>query len=239
MYKKLSTAGQSDGAAYVKIFGVDEASTETAPTRGAGQTFLLDTVFMGLSDGSAGNHDYYIYLDDMYIDKSRARVELCSESTWAARAHCEIQPPTSWSATTAAVTINQGTFTSGTTAYVYLVDSDGVANATGYPVEIGADGGGGETCSDGIQNQNETGVDCGGVCSACPTCSDGIQNQNETGVDCGGVCTPCLAPITSRSLRASGRFVLNSSLQYMPFTYHWINDSGDTWITDNTERWRY
>ena len=49
----------------------------------------------------------------------------------------EVQVPTSWSATSIAVTANLGAFATGSTAYVYVVDPNGQVSA-GRPVTIGA-----------------------------------------------------------------------------------------------------
>ena len=83
--------------------------------------------------------------DDILFDTTQARVELCPGSTWAARGGCESQPATSWGASSIVVTVNRGGFSTGNTAYLYVVDSTGTANASGYSVTIGGGGGGGTT----------------------------------------------------------------------------------------------
>jgi len=80
------------------------------------------------------------YTDDTYISWTQARVMLSDHSTWDSThsgQHQEIQIPTAWSDTSITVTLNQGSFTSGSTAYVYVVDSTGAVNATGYEITIG------------------------------------------------------------------------------------------------------
>ncbi|KAB0668510.1 hypothetical protein F6V30_15515 [Oryzomonas sagensis] len=79
-----------------------------------------------------------VWQDDIYVQKgSQSRVELCDASTWASRKSCEIQPLMSWSAGSIVATVNQGGFASNATAYLYVVDSTGTANASGYPVTLG------------------------------------------------------------------------------------------------------
>lgn len=80
--------------------------------------------------------------DDILFDTTQSRVELCPGSTWNARGGCESQPATSWGASSIAVTVNRGGFSTGNTAYLYVVDSTGSANASGYSVTIGGGGGG-------------------------------------------------------------------------------------------------
>lgn len=79
-----------------------------------------------------------IWFDDPYVQyNTPARIELCSGSTWTNRGKCEIQVPTVWSASSISATVNAGNFSSGSTAYLYIVDSTGAANGAGNQVKIG------------------------------------------------------------------------------------------------------
>lgn len=90
--------------------------------------------FVGTSGGTVSST---VYMDDVYIDNTLARVELCDAQTLAASTHCEVQPLTSWSDTAATLTFNPGSFAPSSTAYMYVIDANGDANATGYAVTIG------------------------------------------------------------------------------------------------------
>jgi hypothetical protein len=82
------------------------------------------------------------YWDDIYIQTgTQARIELCAESAWASRKHCEIQIPSAWSSGSITFSLNQGSFSGSTAAYVYVVDSSGAVSPSGYPVTIGSGGG--------------------------------------------------------------------------------------------------
>lgn len=85
-----------------------------------------------------------VSFDDVYIDQTPARVELCSKSSYAAKQSqgdlCEIQIPASWSTTSIGVNFNQGAFSSGQTAYLYVTDADGAVNPQGYPLIIAGQG---------------------------------------------------------------------------------------------------
>ena len=67
------------------------------------------------------------WLDDVYVDSTQARVEVCESSSWNSRGHCEVQIPTTWSSGAITVTANHGSFTPEqfSTAYVYVVNSSG------------------------------------------------------------------------------------------------------------------
>ena len=91
------------------------------------------------TDGAGTMTAGVVWLEDLFIQHgSPARVELCDSSTWASRKTCFIQPPTSWGSSVS-VTLNKGTFASGSTAYLYAIDSSGnVSN--GQPITIGSGG---------------------------------------------------------------------------------------------------
>jgi hypothetical protein len=77
------------------------------------------------------------WLDDLYLDCSRARIELGNAATWAACTHREIQPWTAWADGSVTVTVNHGTLPHGT-QYLYAVKPDGTPfDANGHPVTLG------------------------------------------------------------------------------------------------------
>jgi len=76
-------------------------------------------------------------VDNIYIDTTPQRVEIGNASTWAATTNREILLPTAWSDSSITATNRQGRFNAGQTAYLYVVDSAGAVNNSGYPVTIG------------------------------------------------------------------------------------------------------
>jgi hypothetical protein len=75
-----------------------------------------------------------VWLDDIYVSQSQARVEMCTSPTWALCRKKEIQPLVSWSANKVSVKLNRGGLSSFTGAYLYVVDNTGAANAAGIPL---------------------------------------------------------------------------------------------------------
>jgi hypothetical protein len=72
---------------------------------------------------------------EIYVDNTPARVEICNALTKAGSTHCEIQLPTNqWIDGQLQISVNQGSFLDGATAYLYVMDADGKTNADGYPV---------------------------------------------------------------------------------------------------------
>jgi hypothetical protein len=62
--------------------------------------------------------------DDLYIDYSWARVELCDTSDWATCRHREVQVPQQWADGQVVVDLNQGSFSPGSTVFLFVVDPD-------------------------------------------------------------------------------------------------------------------
>lgn len=78
------------------------------------------------------------YFADIYFDTTPQRVLACAGSAWTSRGLCEIQIPSVWNDTSVTVTINQGAFPDFSSQYLYVVDADGNANSSGYPITFGS-----------------------------------------------------------------------------------------------------
>jgi PKD repeat protein len=79
-----------------------------------------------------------IYWDDIYVDNTRARVEICNNNIFAFADHCEVQIPSDWSDSAISVQVNQGTFADGQSAYLFVIDEDNYVNNDGYPISFKA-----------------------------------------------------------------------------------------------------
>ncbi len=90
---------------------------------------------------------------EVYVDNTRARVEICNNSVKANATHCEPQiPHTTWNSTAIQVTVNQGSFADSSSAYIIVSDSAG-AWGTGTLITFGSSGGGDTTapsCPSGL-----------------------------------------------------------------------------------------
>ncbi len=79
------------------------------------------------------------YYDDIYVATgpgAQARVEIGNQPTYAACTNLAVATVSSWSSTSITATVRSGSFSSGS-AYLYVIDSDGVANTNGYPITLG------------------------------------------------------------------------------------------------------
>lgn len=134
-----STTNTADGAITVRRTsdaGVVSSRTVTGKTThdtGYSYNYFFWQNYIG-----SGITDATIWFDDFYVQRGTvARVELCSGATWASRGKCEIQTPTAWGASSISTTVNTGSFAVGSTAYLYVIDSNGDASPASAPITIG------------------------------------------------------------------------------------------------------
>jgi hypothetical protein len=145
-YGENSGAGQANGTMRLWIDGVLRDSTTTLDTNPTadGSAVNKRPYIIGFYDSwspsDAPVSNMYAYYGDIYVDNSWARVELGNAATYAACTHREMLLPSAWSAGAITARVAQGSFAAGQPAYVYVVDSAGRVNATGYRVTIGGTG---------------------------------------------------------------------------------------------------
>ena len=144
--KMNSTPGTADGTYRVKV---------TDPVTGSVVVDQLISNVMYNATGDSGNFRYVVlqnyfgnasnggysqpdnaqavaWWDDIYMSQSQARVEVCSSPTWAQCASREIQAASVWSDGSITVKLNKGANLDFTNAYLYVTDSSGAVNASGY-----------------------------------------------------------------------------------------------------------
>ncbi len=124
--------GAADGAIRNWLDGTLEADAQGV-TRGDGVTDHWQLVMLPFYYGNGGGGT--VWYDDVYIAKSLAHLELCSGATWSSKDTCQVQLPTSWTDTRIVATVNQGGLSAGP-LYVYVVASNGQANATGHQIDL-------------------------------------------------------------------------------------------------------
>jgi len=100
--------------------------------------------FSGLGCELHGGCWANFWTDDVYIDTTRARVEVCDRAAWSQKtslgAHCEIQVPKTWSPTEITFEVNQGAFGNDEPVWIFVVDRDGNVNEQGYEASFHSTG---------------------------------------------------------------------------------------------------
>lgn len=142
IFKMSSAAGASDGAVQVSRVGLGSAISATGcVTNGdTGDLFRYVSLPQGITNIVGGTLNLAMYWDDVYIDTTPQRVELCDAATKSTSTHCEIQPPTAWSDTGITATLNQGTFETGNSVYVIAYNGSNEAGSYG-PITLGSGSG--------------------------------------------------------------------------------------------------
>jgi len=140
MYMKLSQpAGEANGAAWLLVNNelTSNFMFKDYVTLGEGYESKLHSLLLPLMLANPRNDGKFdMYVDDVYLDNSLARVEIGNASTWSATTEREIQIPSSWTGSAISVTVNVGSLTENDEVYLYVVDRDGVVNENGYPIQI-------------------------------------------------------------------------------------------------------
>lgn len=126
-YYKLATPGMANGALGQWVNLIANLNVVDATTRQTGSTALIDWVmspFVGIDHGGGtSTNGHYVYVDNLYIDRTPTRVEVGNASTLAACTERVVAVPTSWSTTDIVATLTTTTLGSGT-RYVFVFDAD-------------------------------------------------------------------------------------------------------------------
>jgi hypothetical protein len=144
-----SSPGQADGAVHhfinSQVAGLDSNSVETETASASFSQIRLGHYWDSNSDDACpSNAGAHVYVDDAYIDTSWARVEIGNAPAYADSTHREIQVAKTWSDGSVTVSFNPGSFSAGSTAYVFVTDPNGNTSA-GKPITLGGSSGGGGT----------------------------------------------------------------------------------------------
>jgi hypothetical protein len=106
--------------------GISTSAYEGAPWN----TFTGSTGFLGFERFITPfycrqSYSIKLWIDELWIDSTQARVEIGNAATWNACTKRSPQPATAWSNTSITVTLNKGDQTAGQTAYAFVVTTDG------------------------------------------------------------------------------------------------------------------
>jgi hypothetical protein len=142
-YAENSGIGQANGQMRIWIDGKlrDQTTNLITNTSSDGAAENKRPYVIGFYDSwgpsNAAVSNMYAYYSDIYVDNTWARVELGNANTYGGCTLREVQIPTAWNASSLTVQVNQGSFTDGQTAYLYVVNANGQVNASGFPVIVG------------------------------------------------------------------------------------------------------
>jgi len=141
---RASTYGVKDGLLKI-IYNCQEKASGTIMTRDSTDSDYMTMNFvvhgvlanMGSWNPAWSTANNRMWADDVYVDTTWARVMIGDAATWSGCTRKEIQIPSAWSDTSITATFNQGAFSTGASAWLYVVDSAGTVNSAGFPITIG------------------------------------------------------------------------------------------------------
>lgn len=141
-YIEESDQNTANGNVYVYNYLDDNSSGSSIGTNketvGTAWPNYLQYVKFGylITNNINAGHTAHTFWDDVYIDSTWARVEIGDNSVYANCKHREIQIPSAWAAGEITVTVNQGSFITDDTVYLFVIDADGTASS-GYTLTVG------------------------------------------------------------------------------------------------------
>jgi hypothetical protein len=128
IYAKMNNpAGTANGVIWTAhdfSVNMNSSSIEYITSGCSGDVF--DSFITPFDVANNGAQTWTFWCDNVYFDKTPARVEIGDASTWAACTNREIQIPSAWSDGTPGsitLTVNQGTFESLIGKYIYVIDN--------------------------------------------------------------------------------------------------------------------
>lgn len=141
-YLKQSTPATSDGAWQMWSHDPDAAAVialvmnDTTYKTRSSSNYWRQIQIGSYHDNQTANGQPYnvtaaVYLGEVYVDTTRARVEIGDNATYASCKRREIQPATAWSNTSVTIRANKGGFATSSTGYVFVIDSTGAAQSAG------------------------------------------------------------------------------------------------------------
>jgi hypothetical protein len=131
-WKDSSGPAAGDGFARFSVYHPDEdvvTVTRTGTTMAADGKTISTPHFGYLLVNENNGHEVDTYWDDIYMDDSWSRVEVCNGATYSNRSNCEIQIPSAWTDGQLQFKVNQGGFADDSTAYLYVIDANGCTSA--------------------------------------------------------------------------------------------------------------
>jgi hypothetical protein len=121
--ERSSNYGVSDGTIIMRIDNRDAYSRiGNSLTRTNSQDWRSALFFYGFTNNSGlGNFS----IDDAYLNNSWSRVMLGNASQYSNCTKLDVQPVVSWTNSSIKATFNAGDYSTGQTAYLYVIDSNG------------------------------------------------------------------------------------------------------------------
>ena len=136
IFKGNSNSSTEDGILRLIMDGVTVADFTDMKYKNDSRAMTRNFAVHGI--GNTPNSSSRMWVDDVYVDITWARVMLGNASTLSACTHVEPQIPSAWNTTEITATVNTGTFAANDTAYLFVVDANGEVSPASAPLVVGS-----------------------------------------------------------------------------------------------------
>ncbi len=143
IWSASSATDVKDGSLTYNVDGVDKASGSILTyTTYAPERLIANYVVHGVNANKASwalpawSSSNQMWTDEVYADNTWQRVMIGNASTFASCNRFGFIIPTSWSTTNITGVLSCAAFSDTETAYIYVFDTNGTPNATGYAITI-------------------------------------------------------------------------------------------------------
>ncbi len=147
-YMRLGDLNEANGGFFVHLDSspVDASVSSTAPNcpgrlMTSQENIVTNTgggrfrgVTLPFYRGGSPGGDYIYFIDDHYVDNTRARVEISDQPKWSNQGINVLQIPVEWNSEIISMRVNLGRFVPAQPLYLYVIDRHGNVNENGYPV---------------------------------------------------------------------------------------------------------
>jgi PKD repeat protein len=144
-YFEASSTTDDDGEVNLWVDGDLIVQSTSFRTRSEINPLLWNSVWFGnyLGKDGAGScpaspDSSFTFWEDVYVDSTRAHIEVGNASDYSSCTHREIQIPSIWTSNSITINANQGSFPNGTDVWIFVINSNGSVS-NGHPVSIGAE----------------------------------------------------------------------------------------------------
>jgi hypothetical protein len=139
-----STPGGQDGTVIhtvnSKVLGIASSSVPTRTVNASMNQIRIGHYWgtEGLAGACAPSAPAQVYVDNVYLDTSWARVEIGNAGTYAQSTVREVQVPSRWSDGSVEIAANLGRFAAGQKVYLYVFDANNQSVVNGFELTVGS-----------------------------------------------------------------------------------------------------
>jgi len=137
IFQASSALNVKNGLLQIRYDGVQKASGTILTRSSVSPAYMTrNYVVHGVKAAFSGwNTNNRMWVDDVYVDTTWARVMLGNAPIYSNCTNFAPQIPSGWADTLITVSVNHGPLANLSNRYLYVIDANGNVNANGYPLD--------------------------------------------------------------------------------------------------------